>query len=100
MDVIAATFEDGTAARSAAHDLETQLHLDDGFVQVDPVRDVPRGSVGRHPATGDAILIAWVRADERGTARDVIGRHRGRHLPLDWLVALQEEIDPATIPAV
>ena len=97
MDVIAAAFDEESEATSAAHYLESQLHLADGLVTVQPVPDAPAGAA-EHPVPGEAVLVAYVEADESAHARDVIGRHHGRHLPLDWLQAVLDEVDPETIP--
>ena len=99
MDVIVAAFDEATDATLAARDLESQLHLADDSIAVDPVPDPPAGSVGAHPVPGEAVLVAYVKEDARARARDVIGRHGGRHLPFDWLVAIQDEVDPATLPS-
>jgi hypothetical protein len=99
MDVIVAAFDEATEATSAARDLGSQLHIGDDAIAVDPVPDPPAGSVGAHPVPGAAVLVAYVQEDVRARARDVIGRHGGRHLPLDWLAALQDEVDPATLPS-
>jgi hypothetical protein len=98
MDVIAAAFDEESEATSAAHDLESELHLADGLVAVEKVPDPPAGSGGVHPVPGEAVLVAYVEADESAHARDVIGRHHGRHVPLDWLQAIQDEVDPETVP--
>ena len=98
MDVIAAAFDEASEATSAARDLESELQLGDDLVAVGPVPDLPAGSVGQHPVPGEAVLVAYVGSDESARARDVIGRHHGRHVPLDWLHAVQDEVDPATVP--
>jgi hypothetical protein len=98
MDVIVAAFDEATEATAAANDLGSQLMIGEDSIAVDPVPDRPAGSVNAHPLPGEAVLVAYVRDDARARARDVIGRHGGRHLPLDWLNAMQEEVDPGTVP--
>ena len=97
MDVIAAAFDEESEATSAARDLESELHLADGFVAVEPVPEPP-ADAGEQPVPGEAVLVAYVEGDQSGHARDVIGRHHGRHVPLDWLLAVEEEVDPDTVP--
>jgi hypothetical protein len=97
MDVIAAAFDEESEATSAARDLESELHLGDGLVAVEPVPDPPAGADER-PVPGEAVVLAYVAEDESAHARDVIGRHHGRHVPLDWLLAVREEVDPETVP--
>ena len=97
MDVIAAAFDERSEATSAAQDLESELHLADGLVAVEAVPDPPAGA-NEKPLPGEAVLVAYVEKDESARARDVIGRHHGRHVPLDWILAVQDEVDPETVP--
>jgi hypothetical protein len=99
MDVIAAAFDEASEATSAAHELESELQLAHGLVAVEPVPHPPAG-VAEMPVPGEAVLVAYVEANESAHARDVIGRHHGRHVPLDWLQAVQDEVDPDTIPGL
>jgi hypothetical protein len=95
--VIAAAFVEGTEARAAARDLESELGIANGLVAVEPVPGPPLGAA-ESPLPGEAVLVAYVDESDSAHARDVIGRHHGRHVPLDWLQAVHEEVDPETIP--
>jgi hypothetical protein len=100
MDVVVATFRAADDAVAAASHLASALSLDEDLVAVEPVGLRP--SVALPQAVkedeAEAVLVAWVQGEDRGVARDLISRHRGRHVPLDWLNARQEEVASETFP--
>jgi hypothetical protein len=88
MEVVAANFPDEAAAAEAVSEMIGLLRVDPDLISVDRLAltaDV-------HP--GEPVLVMWVRPEDRRRAREVIERHAGRHLPLDWLQAVQEEVAP------
>ena len=83
MDIVAATFPEPAEAASAASALTSELHIDPDLVTVSPVRATPPDPVPA--ATARVVLVAWIGERDRAIARDVLGRHHGRHVPFDWL---------------
>jgi hypothetical protein len=100
MDVVVATFRAASEATAAAAALVSALDLDEDLVEVEVVRQsrAHREEEAGERGPDQAVLVAWVPGEERGLARDVISRHRGRHVPLDWLNARREDVDPKTLP--
>jgi hypothetical protein len=86
MEVIAANFSDEAAAAEAADEITNVLHIDPDLVSLEHL-----GAAAELHA-GEPVLVAWVDADDRAAAREVVERHAGRHVPLDWLQAVQEDV--------
>ena len=86
MDVVAANFPDELAAEKAAVALTHSLNLDADLVSVAVLG--PRAETH----AGQPVLVAWVPEDGRRRARRVIARHAGRHVPLDWVQGLEDDV--------
>jgi hypothetical protein len=91
LDAISALFDSDREAERAGRDLADELHLDGDMVLVDHV------SPEAADHGGEALLVAYVPDDQRTHAREVIGTHRGRHVPLDWVQGANEVVDADTV---
>jgi hypothetical protein len=94
MEVIAANFSTDETAAAAARELTSELSLDEDMVEIEHLAPAAR----RH--AGEPLVVAWVDEDSREEARSVIERHHGRHVPFDWVEALQEEVVADTVPSI
>ena len=94
MDVIAANFPTDTAAADAVRDLRRTLRISADRIELEHLTE----SAERH--AGEPLVVVWVRSDERESARELIERHEGRHVPFDWAQAIHEDVAPDSISSV
>jgi hypothetical protein len=94
MDVIAANFPTDAAAAEAVRDLRQTLRISADRIELDHLAQ----TADFH--AGEPLIVVWVRSDERESAREVIERHDGRHVPFDWAQAIHEEVIPDSISSV
>jgi hypothetical protein len=93
IDVVVGTFPSCSMARAAAEHIASLLHLDSDLLWTERVR-VPGDRRGKKRV----VLVAWVPVEERTRTRELIWRHHGRQVPLDWLSGRQEQVSPETFP--
>ena len=97
MDIVAAAFSEAMEAASAASDLTSVLHLDPDLVTVGPVAEGNTRTADAEQRTVPVIVMAWARGHERRSARDLLSRHHGRHVPFAWVTGMNA---PSAAPAV
>ena len=94
MDVIAANFPTDAQAAEAVRDLRRTLQIGPDRIELEHLTQTAE------PHAGEPLIVVWVRADERESARELIERHAGRHVPFDWAQAIHEDVASDTISSV
>ena len=94
MDVIAANFPTDAEAAEAVSDLGRTLLIGPDRIELEHLTESAESHIG------EPLIVVWVRADERESARELIERHAGRHVPFDWTQAIHEEVAPDSISSV
>ena len=94
MDVIAANFPTDAAAAEAVRDLGRTLRIGPDRIELEHLTKTAESHAG------EPFIVVWVRADERESARELIERHDGRHVPFDWTQAIHEEVAQDSISSV
>jgi hypothetical protein len=94
MDVIAANFPTDAHAAEAVRDLTRTLRIGPDRIELEHLTQTAE------PHAGEPLIVVWVRAEERESARELIERHAGRHVPFDWAQAIHEDVASDSILAV